>query len=179
MILLQHTSQSLQVTSRVRCVMSTLYEVTWGVCYTLATCPMLLQGIWTQSRMAVLLFCSTFSSCWFTLLLCWKTADTVFVVLSFNFQIWRYSHTVAMSLLSSLPLPASLPQHAWLLGRMHTFWKQWLASQGCRCWRSLTVQSSGCPLRFWNSPLAIFLAMTSFRSAAVCSPKIFVFCEVS
>ena len=32
---------------------------------------------------------------------------------------------------------------------------------------------------FWNSPLTIFSAVTSFRAAAVCSPKIFVFREVS
>ena len=42
----------------------------------------------------------------------------------------------------------------------------------------LTVQSSGRP-RFWNKPLAIFVEMTSFWAAAVCSPEIFVFCKVS
>jgi len=31
----------------------------------------------------------------------WKTADTVFVVMSFSFQVWCYSLTVAMSLLST------------------------------------------------------------------------------
>jgi len=35
-----------------------------------------------------------------------KAADTVFVVLSFRFQVWRYSPTVAMSLLST-------PSTAW------------------------------------------------------------------
>jgi len=33
-------------------------------------------------------------------LLRWKAAVTVFVVLSFSFQVWRYSLIVAMSLLS-------------------------------------------------------------------------------
>ena len=37
----------------------------------------------------------------FSLLLRWKTAETAFLVLSFNFQVWRYSPTIAMSLLSS------------------------------------------------------------------------------
>ena len=42
----------------------------------------------------------TFSSR-LTSLLLRKTADTVFVVLRFNIQVWRYSPTVAMSLLST------------------------------------------------------------------------------
>jgi len=40
----------------------------------------------------------TWSSCLASLLLRWKAANTVFVVLSFNFQVWRYSPTVVMSL---------------------------------------------------------------------------------
>ena len=40
----------------------------------------------------------TFLSRLATLLLRWKAADTVFVVLSFGIQVWSYSHTVAMSL---------------------------------------------------------------------------------
>jgi len=43
----------------------------------------------------------TFSSHLASFLLRWKTADTVFVVLSFSFQVWRYSPSVAMSLLSA------------------------------------------------------------------------------
>jgi len=43
----------------------------------------------------------TFSSCLSSLLLKWKTADTIFVVLSFSFQVWRYSSAAAMSLLST------------------------------------------------------------------------------
>jgi len=43
----------------------------------------------------------TFSSRLASLFLIWKTADTVFVVLGFSFQVWRYSPSVAMSLLSA------------------------------------------------------------------------------
>jgi len=43
----------------------------------------------------------TFSSRLASFLLRWKAANTVFVVLSFSFQVWRYSPTVAMSLLST------------------------------------------------------------------------------
>jgi len=43
----------------------------------------------------------TFISHLASLLLRWKSADTVFVVLSFSFQVWRYSPTVTMSLLSA------------------------------------------------------------------------------
>ena len=34
----------------------------------------------------------------------------------------------------------------------------------------VTVQSSGSPLKVLKRPLTIFLAVTSFRAAAVCSP---------
>ena len=66
-----------------------------------------------------------------------KIINTVFVVLMFSFQVWRYSPMVAMSWLAPLPLPAGLHQHAWLLDRqnMHTFWRRLLAGQRCRCWR--------------------------------------------
>jgi len=38
-----------------------------------------------------------------------KTANTAFVVLSFNFQVWRYFPTVAMSLLSTLSTVCQSP----------------------------------------------------------------------
>ena len=77
----------------------------------------------------------TLSSRLVSLLLSWKTADTDFVVMSFSFQVWRYSLTVACS--APLPLPPSLNQHAGLLDHqhMHIFWRQWLAGQRCRCCR--------------------------------------------
>jgi len=37
----------------------------------------------------------------FSFLLRWKSADLVFVELSFSFQVWRYSSMVAMSLLNT------------------------------------------------------------------------------
>jgi len=50
----------------------------------------------------------------------------------FDFQVWRYSLTVVMSLLS-----ANLHQHALLLDRqhMHTLWRWRLAGQRDRFWR--------------------------------------------
>jgi len=84
----------------------------------------------SEQKSKVSLLWLTFSSRLASLLLRWKTADIVFVVLSFSLQVWRYSPTVAMSLLSTPPLPADLHQHVWLLGRqrMYTFWKRCLAS---------------------------------------------------
>jgi len=38
-----------------------------------------------------------------------KTSNTAFVVLSFNFQVWRYLPTVAMSLLSTLSTVCQSP----------------------------------------------------------------------
>jgi len=94
----------------------------------------------------------TFSSRWSFLLLRWKTADTVFVLLNFSFQVWRYSPAVAMSLLNTLPLPASLHQHAWLLNRQHmyTFWTQWLSGQTCRCWREGVPGQIPVGRRYWE-----------------------------
>ena len=43
----------------------------------------------------------TLSSRLASLLLRWKTAETVLVVLSFSFQVWRYSPSIAMSFLSA------------------------------------------------------------------------------
>ena len=48
----------------------------------------------------------------FSFLVRWKAANTVFVMLSFSFQVWRYSSALAMSLTAPLPLHASLHQHA-------------------------------------------------------------------
>ena len=74
------------------------------------------------------------------LLLRWKTADTVFVVLNFNFpgqEVFTYGVRLPCLFVSPLPLLVSFHQHAQLLGRwrMHTFWRRWLAGQKCRYWR--------------------------------------------
>ena len=52
-----------------------------------------------KSRISLLRL--TFSSRLASLLLRWKAADAVFVVQSLSFQVWRYSPTVAMSLVST------------------------------------------------------------------------------
>ena len=53
-------------------------------------------------------------------LLRWKTADTVFVVLSFSFQVWRYSPSVAMSL-HSAPSTASQSPPACMIARSSAY----------------------------------------------------------
>jgi len=58
----------------------------------------------------------TFSSRLASMLLRWNTADTVFMVLSFSFQVWRYSLSVAMSLLSA-PSTASQSPSACMIDR--------------------------------------------------------------
>jgi len=49
-----------------------------------------------------------------SLLLRWKAAVTVFVVLSLSFQVWRYSPTVAMSLVSTTSTACQSPS-AWMI----------------------------------------------------------------
>ena len=63
-----------------------------------------------------LTFCSRLAS----LLLRWKAADTVFVVLSFSFPLWRYSPTVAMSLVST-PSTACKSPSACMIARSSAY----------------------------------------------------------
>ena len=77
-----------------------------------------LRYLGSEQKGSVSLLWLTLSSHLTSLLLRWKTADTVFVVLSFSFQIWRFSPTVTMSLLSAHFTAYQFPhQHAWLLDR--------------------------------------------------------------
>ena len=62
----------------------------------------------------------TFSSRLASLLLKWKTADTVFVVLSFSFQVWGYSLTVAISLLN-IPSTACQSPSACMIARSSVY----------------------------------------------------------
>jgi len=55
-----------------------------------------------------------------SLLLRWKAADTVFVVLSFSFQVLRYSPTVAMSLVST-PSTACQSPSACMIARSSAY----------------------------------------------------------
>jgi len=121
--------------------------------------------LYSEQKGRVSLLKLTFSLRLTSLLLRWKAADTVSVVLSFSFQIWRYSPRVAMCLLSTLPLPANLHQHAWLLGRqhMHTFWRRWLAGQGCRCWREGVPAQIPVGRRPWGVVTCYFLPFPVVR----------------
>ena len=49
-------------------------------------------------------------------LLRWKTADTVFVVLSFSFYVWRYSPSIAMSLLCAPSTACQSPSACMIAG---------------------------------------------------------------
>jgi len=62
----------------------------------------------------------TFSSCLASLLLKWKAADTVFEVLSFSLQVWRYSPSIAMSLLST-PSTACQSPSACMIARSSAY----------------------------------------------------------
>ena len=89
----------------------------------------------SEQKSTVLLFYFTFSSRLASLLLRWKAADIVFVVLSFSFQVWRYSASVVKSLLSAPSTACQSPSACMIAGRqyMHTFWRRCLAGQRCRC----------------------------------------------
>ena len=70
-----------------------------------------------------------------SLLLRSKAADTVFVVLSVSFQVWRYSPSVVVSLLSA-PSEACQSPSACMISRSSAyayFWRRWLAGWRCIC----------------------------------------------
>jgi len=98
-LLPQHPSQSQQVATGARHVLSASCEVTRQYVSDLFNVTAKYLGLWQKGRMLLLYLTS--SSGLASLLLRWKAADTVFVVLSFSFQVWRHSPTVAMSLLNS------------------------------------------------------------------------------
>jgi len=70
------------------------------------------RDVGSEKKGMVSLLWLTFSARLVSLLLRWKTANTAFLVPSFNLQVWRYSPTVAMFCLAPLLLFASLHQHA-------------------------------------------------------------------
>ena len=124
--------------ARTRRVLSASCEVTqWCRRYVSDLPYVTPRYLGSEQKSRVSLLYLTLSSRLASLLLRWKAADAVFVVLSLSFQVWRCSLTVAMSLVSTPPLHARLHQHAWLLDgqHVHTFWRRWLAGQGCWCWR--------------------------------------------
>jgi len=55
----------------------------------------------SEKKCRVSLLYLALSSRFAYLLLRWKAADTICVILSFSFQVWRYSPAVAMSLVSA------------------------------------------------------------------------------
>jgi len=60
----------------------------------------------------------TFSSRLASSLLRWKTVDTIFAVLSFSFQVWRYLPRVAISLLS---IPSTVCQPPCMIARSSVY----------------------------------------------------------
>ena len=74
----------------------------------------------SEQKGRVSLLMLTFSSRLDSLLLTCNTADTIFLMLSFSFQVWRYSPSVSMALLSA-PSTACQSPLACIIAR----------SQGC------------------------------------------------
>jgi len=75
------------------------------------------QYLGSEQKGRVLLLCLAFNT-HLASLLKWKTADTVFVVLKFSFHVWKYSFTVAMSLLRTL---STVCQSACMIARSSTY----------------------------------------------------------
>jgi len=98
------------------------------------SCPTFLRSMWARSEWGRVSMLWLIFSTRLAYLLRLKTANTAFVVPSFNFHVWWYSPTVAMSLLCT-PLFVNLHQHAWLLGHgVRILSGEVVAGQRCRCW---------------------------------------------
>jgi len=122
-LLLQYPSQSQQAASGARRMMSASCEVTQGVgdtwaTYTVSNVTPRYLGSEQKGRVSWLYL--NLSSRLASLLLRWKAADTVFVVLSFSFQVWRYSPSVAMSLVST-PSTARQSPSACMIARSSAY----------------------------------------------------------
>jgi len=74
----------------------------------------------SEQKGRISLLCLTLSSRLASLLLRWKAADTVFVVLSFSFQTRRYSSTIAMSLVR-IPSTACQSPSACMIARSSAY----------------------------------------------------------
>ena len=83
----------------------------------------------SEQKGMVLLLKSTFSWRLASLLLRWKTADTIFVVLSFSFQVWRYSTSDAMSLVNAKVLWCFQTTQKADLKCMFACYKSWLVPE--------------------------------------------------
>ena len=106
-LLLQHPNRSQKAASGARRVMSSSCEVTQDVSDTRATCPTpRYLGSEQKGRFSLLKL--TFSPRLASMLR-WKAADTIFVVLSWSFQVWRCSPSVAMSLLNTTSTACQSP----------------------------------------------------------------------
>ena len=103
-----------------------------------------LRYLGSEQKSRVVLLYLTLSSRLASLLLRMKTADTVFVVLNFSFQVWRYSPTVNMSLVCAHSTAWQSPS-ACMIARSsssaYAYFLRWLlADRRCRCW---TVMAPG------------------------------------
>ena len=102
--------------SRVQYMMSTIYEVTWGISGTWVSCPTFseLCGLGTKGHGFVVLVDFQLT---FIFLVEVKTANTAFVVLSLTCTSGGIHLQLPCLCFAPLPLFISLHQHAWLLGR--------------------------------------------------------------
>ena len=105
--------------SIVRRVMLASCEVTQGVGCTWATCPTLLRGIWARSRRAGFR-CWSWLSAHVWLPCCWDERLPTPFSWCFSFQLWKYSPSVAMSLLSA-PSTASQSPSACMIARSSAY----------------------------------------------------------
>jgi len=120
-LLLQHPSlNQLSNLSNAMCDVSFLRSDWRCRQYLIVLSNVTLRYLGLEQRCRVSFPWLTFSSRFPSMFLRWKTADTVFAALSFNFQLLTCGCRVFVSI---LPLPFSIHHHARLLGRrcMHTF----------------------------------------------------------
>ena len=136
-LLLHHSSQSQQAPSRVQSVILTFCEVTRGIGDTWVCCPTKVCGLGAKEQgfVVVVDFQLTFSF----LVVEVEDCQNCFLVLSFNFQVCKYSPTVAMSLLSTPSTVSQSPSKCMIARSLvYAYFLETVVGKSevcCRCWR--------------------------------------------
>jgi len=129
--------------------------------------------LWQKGRFSLLYL--TLSSRLGSLLLRWKAADTVFIVVSFKFQVWRYSPAVAISLVST-PSTACQSPSACMIARSSAYayfleTVRWLAGQRCRYWREGAPGQIPVGRRSWGVVTCFFCRFRWWGWSCDCHPS--------
>jgi len=158
-LLFQNPIRSQQTASGAWCQLLMKWLKVWVICDVSNLSNVTPRYLGSEQKGRISLLYLTFSSHLASLLLRWNAADNVFAVLSFSFQVWRYSPSVAMSLVST-PSTACQSPSACMIARSSAWWKMESSPRDFLCFRCLRAAASSSGLKgseiLWHSGVGIF-----------------------